>query len=145
MSRPRRRVGLMTDAWGWQPFAWEQNGLPTWRFGKAPAGLLTRRQMREAGLAPGGAEPVGQIVFARGRHEVRGLLWDRNELVKKRVSTPAQLVALGKALAARRWCPSCEQDVGYCISTVLGECTDCAFPELRTDFRTDFEESHHAA
>jgi hypothetical protein len=141
MSRTRRRYGVMTERWGWQPFAWEQNGLPTWRFLKAPAGLVTRRQMREAGLAPGGADPVGQIVFTRGRREVRALLWDRADLVAKRVASPAQLAALGRAMAARRWCPTCARDVGYCISAALGQCTDCAVPEINTNR----EEPRHAA
>ncbi len=143
MSRTRRRYGVMTERWGWQPLCWEQNGLPTWKFAHAPAGLLTRRQMRDAGYAPGGAAPVGQVVFHRGRREVRALLWDRADLVTKRVPSSAQLVALAKAMAARRWCPSCRADVGYCISTVLGECTDCAFPNLTT--ATETEEFRHAA
>ncbi|MDN5915948.1 MAG: hypothetical protein L0I76_12700, partial [Pseudonocardia sp.] len=119
-----------TDRWGFQPLAWEQNGLPTWSYGHTPAGagLLTRRQMREAGLAPGGAAPVAQIVWRHRRHEVRALLWDRTELAPKRVATPAQLAAVGLALAARRWCPACARDAGYCIPTSLGVCVDCAFP-----------------
>jgi hypothetical protein len=120
----------MTERWGWQPLAWSQNELPSWRWEKAPTGLLTRRQMRDAGLAPGGADPVGQLIFNRGRREVRALLWDRSDLTTKRTASPAQLVAVGKALAARRWCPSCERDVGYCISTALGACVTCAFPDL---------------
>lgn len=130
MSGPRRRRGLDTGRWGFQPLAWEQNGLPTWRYGHAPAGLLTRRQMRAADLAPGGAEPVAQVVWRHRRHEVRALLWDRDELVTKRIPTPAQLVAVGLALAARRWCPACARDVGYCLQTSVGVCVDCAFPEL---------------
>jgi hypothetical protein len=134
----------MTERWGWQPFAWEQNGLLTWRFAEAPTGLVTRRQMRAAGLAPGGALPVGQVVFTHRRQrrvEVRALLWDRHELVPKRVASSAQLVALGRAMAARRWCPGCCRDVGYCVPTSLGRCVDCAFPET-SDRR---EESGHVA
>lgn len=51
-------AGVMTNRWGWQPTAWMQDGLPTWRWRAAPAGLVTRRQMRELGRAPGGAEPA---------------------------------------------------------------------------------------
>lgn len=126
----------MTERWGWQPLAWEQNGLPTWRYGYAPRRLLTRRQMRAQGLAPGGAAPVAQVVVRverRYRRETRARLWDRDELVAKRVPSPAQLVALEHALAARRWCPSCSRDVGYCIPTSLGECIACAFPDLESD------------
>ncbi len=135
MSGPRRRRGLDTDRWGWQPLAWEQNGLPTWAYGHAPgeAGLLTRRQMRAAGLAPGGAAPIAQVVWTHKRHEVRAQLWDCADLVAKRVPSPAQMVAVGLALAARRWCPTCAQDVGYCIRTSLGCCEVCHDPALFTD------------
>ncbi|HEY1969099.1 MAG TPA: RRQRL motif-containing zinc-binding protein [Pseudonocardia sp.] len=122
----------MTDRWGWQPFAWEQNDLRTWRFAEVPAGSVTRRQMRAVRLAPGGAQLVGQVVFTHRRRlgvEVRALLWDRQELVAKRVASSAQMVALSRALAARRWCPGCCRDVGYCVPTSLGRCVDCAFPE----------------
>jgi len=95
-----------------------------WR--TAPGGLLTRRQMREAGFAPGSAYPVGQIVCRRGR--VRALLYAPDDLASKRVPSSAQLSAVGKALAARRWCPDCRTDVGYCIPTSLGRCIDCEFP-----------------
>jgi len=89
--------------------------------------------MRAASLAPGGAGPVAQVVWRHRRHEVRARLWDRDELVPKRIASPAQLVALGAALAARRWCPGCCRDVGYCIPTSLGACTACAFPDLELD------------
>ena len=130
MSGPRRRYGLMTRRWGWQPLAWEQNGLPSWSWRKAPRGLLTRRQMRAEGLAPGGAWPVGQLVFHHRRREVRALLYDRSELVPKRAPSAARLTALERALAARRRCPDCRRDVGYCIPTSLGCCVDCAYPDL---------------
>jgi hypothetical protein len=130
MSGPRRQYGVMTDRWGWQPTAWQQNGLTSWSWRKVPAGLVTRRQMRAEGLAPGTAWPVGQLVFRRKRREVRALLYDRDDLVPKRVPSVAQLAALDRALAARRWCPTCEADVGYCIPTSLGCCVDCAFPDL---------------
>lgn len=132
MSGPRRCYGVLTERWGWQPLASEQNGLPTWRYGRAPAGLVTRRQMRELGLAPGGADPVGQLMFRHKGREVRALLWDRGELTAKRVPTPAQRAALGKALKARCWCPACQRHVGYCVPTSLGMCVDCAFPDLVT-------------
>lgn len=133
MSGARRAYGLMTANWGWQPLAWEQNGLPTWKYGSAPAGLLTRRQMRTLGLAPGGAAPVAQVVWRHRRHEIRAQLWDHSELVPKRTASPAQLAALGRAMAARRWCPTCARDVGYCIQTSVGECVDCQFPGVTSD------------
>jgi hypothetical protein len=120
------RSGVMTQRWGWQPTAWMQDGLPTWRWRAAPPGLLTRRQMRDHDLAPGRAEPVGQIVCRRGRRY--GLLYDPADLAAKRVATPAQLRAVARALAARRRCPSCRRDVGYCVPTSLGQCIDCHYP-----------------
>ena len=34
-----------------------------------------------------------------------------------------------QALKARRTCPTCGTERDYCISTKLGECNDCAFPQ----------------
>ena len=143
MSGPRRHYGLMTQRWGWQPLAWEQNGLPSWSWHKAPRGLLTRRQMRTEGLAPGGAWPVGQLVFHHRRREVRALLYDRSELVPKRAPSAARLTALERALAARRRCPDCWRDVGYCIPTSLGRCVDCAYPDLTGNEPHDQLEARH--
>ncbi|OLM27901.1 hypothetical protein Ae717Ps2_7119 [Pseudonocardia sp. Ae717_Ps2] len=122
----RRGAGVMTERWGWQPTAWLQDGLPTWRWRAAPAGLMTRRQMRAAGLAPCGAAPVAQVVCRRGRRWA--LLWDPAELGPKRVPSPAQLAALDRALAARRRCPICRLDAGYCIPRSIGSCLECASP-----------------
>ena len=126
MSGVRRTYGVYTERWGWQPAAWVEAGLPTWAWRCAPRGLLTRRQMRERDLAPGGAEPVALIVCRRGRR--RAYLYDPADCCPKRVASAAQLAALGKAIAARRWCPSCHRDVGYCVPTSLGECIDCHYP-----------------
>jgi len=133
----------MTGRWGWQPLAWEQNGLPCWSWHKAPLGLVTRRQMRAEGLALGGAWPVGQLVFHHKRREVRALLYDRSEPVPKRVPSAAQLAALGRALAARRRCPDCGRDVGYCIPTSLGCCVDCFYPNLTGDEPPDQPQARH--
>jgi hypothetical protein len=122
-----RRYGVMTARWGWQPVAWLQDGLPTWSWRCAPAGLVTRRQMRARGLAPGGAVPVGQVVCRRGARWA--YLYDPAELVAKRVATPAQWVAVATAIAARRWCPTGGHYVDYCVPTSLGECIACHYRE----------------
>ena len=124
------RHGVWTQRWGWQPLAWMEAGLPTWRWRVAPAGLLSRRQMRAAGLAPGGAQPVARVVCRSGRARRVAYLYDPAELAPKRVATAAQLVAVGKALAARRWCSKCLRDVGYTVPTSLGCCVDCADPAV---------------
>lgn len=125
MSGTRRTYGVMTDRWGWQPFAWIDNGVLTWSWRSAPAGLVTRRQMRAEGLAPAGAEPVARVVCRNGRRWAA--LWLRAELGPKRRATPAQMRALKqRAMAARRWCPVGRHDAGYCIRRSLGACEDCA-------------------
>ena len=43
----------------------------------------------------------------------------------KRHATPAQLVAIGKALTARRTCPTCRIEKDYYIPRSAGECNDC--------------------
>ncbi|MFN2495929.1 MAG: hypothetical protein ABR608_08475 [Pseudonocardiaceae bacterium] len=130
MSGVRRTYGVYTERWGWQPHAWCENGLPTFAWRTAPGGLLTRRQMREAGLAPGSAYPVAQIVCRRGR--VRALLYAPDDLALKRVPR------LGAAVkrSARPSLPAGgartgHTDVGYCIPTLLGRCIDCEFPPDR--------------
>ena len=66
------------------------------------------------------------MVCRRGRRWAG--LWDRAELVAKRAPSPAQLEAVSCALAARRWCPACRRDVGYCIPVSLGVCGACDPP-----------------
>ncbi|MGW2591172.1 RRQRL motif-containing zinc-binding protein, partial [Streptomyces sp. NPDC001515] len=34
--------------------------------------------------------------------------------------------ALAKAMLARRTCPACHRDAGYCIPSSLGMCVTCA-------------------
>jgi hypothetical protein len=122
-----RRYGVMTQRWGWQPLAWLQDGLPTWSWRCAPAGLVTRRQMRARGLAPGGAAPVAQVICRRGTR--RAYLYEPAELVTKRDATPAQWIAVATAIAARRWCPTGRHYVDYCVPTSLGECIACHYRE----------------
>jgi len=99
-------------------------GLPTYPYRLAPPGLLTRRQLRAAGLSPGRQPIAAQILWRRGQ---RVAYLYRADLARtKRAATPAQLAALGRAVAARRTCPTCEQVKPYCIPRSLGECPDCA-------------------
>ena len=63
----------------------------------------------------------------RRRKDAVAYLYSIATAESKRVPTAAQLVAVGKALAARRICRTCGQDAGYCIPTSLGECIDCHY------------------
>jgi hypothetical protein len=104
-------------------------GIPTYWWRGAPEGLATRRQLRLLGLCPGGREPVAQVLWMRRRKDAVAYLYSIAAAKPRRVPTPAQLEAVGKALTARRTCPTCRQDVGYCIPTSLGECIDCHYTD----------------
>lgn len=103
-----------------------RHGVPTYAWRAAPDHLATRRQLRAEGLCPGGREPVARLLWAAGRKVRFAYLYDRTHARPKRVPSPAQVAALGKALAARRTCPQCRKDKGYTIPTSLGMCVDCA-------------------
>ncbi len=45
-----------------------------------------------------------------------------------RPMTPGRVRALAAAMRARRTCPGCRSDAGYCIPTSLGLCVTCAYP-----------------
>ncbi|MFB6947749.1 RRQRL motif-containing zinc-binding protein [Streptomyces sp. NPDC060286] len=101
--------------------------LPVYRWRLAPDGYATRRQLRALGLRPGGQDVAAQLERPRRR---RGPLVAYLYLVDRakpvRPMTPAKWAALGKAMAARRTCPNCRRDAGYCIPPSLGMCVPCA-------------------
>jgi hypothetical protein len=118
MSRYRGRF--------YDPIGERHGGLPTWPWRCAPANLLTRRQLTARGLRPGGQPIAGQIIWVGRRKAERvAYLYDVALAKPKRQPSAGQRVALGKAMAARRTCSTCELDVGYCIPRSLGECLDC--------------------
>jgi hypothetical protein len=99
------------------------HGIPTYPYHWAPRGLLTIRQLRARGLRPGGQQPAAQIPWRRG---LRAAYLYRTDLaLSRRQATPAQLAAIGRALAARRTCPACGTEKPYYIPRSLGECLDC--------------------
>jgi hypothetical protein len=97
----------------------------TFKFSLAPAGLATRRQLAEAGLRPGGAQPVAELSWRHGQSRRIAYLYDVAVAVPKRPMTARKEEALAKAMLARRTCPSCRRDAGYCIPRSLGMCVDC--------------------
>ena len=115
----------------WDPEG-EVYGIPTYWWKAAPEGLATRRQLRAMGLCPGGAGPVAQVFWMRRRKDAVAYLYSVAAAKPKRIPSAAQLAAVGKALSARRLCPTCGRDAGYCIPTSLGECIDCHYGAVRT-------------
>ncbi|MEV8003794.1 RRQRL motif-containing zinc-binding protein [Streptomyces parvus] len=95
-----------------------------WRL--APDGLATRRQLRALGLRPGGQDPVVEIQRIR-RHKppLVAYLYRIDRAKPVRPMTPARAAALAAAMRARRTCPSCHVDAGYCIPRSLGMCVPC--------------------
>ncbi|MGW1551782.1 RRQRL motif-containing zinc-binding protein [Streptomyces sp. NPDC002346] len=108
------------------------HGIPTFPWKFAPEGYATRRQLRDRGLRPGGQAVAAQIM-RRSRRRKTGVVVAflyRIELAKPvRPMTAAKRAALAKAMTARRTCPACRVDAGYCIPTSLGMCPACAYPE----------------
>ncbi|WP_067504096.1 RRQRL motif-containing zinc-binding protein [Actinoplanes sp. TFC3] len=100
-------------------------GFPTFPFRMAPDGLLTRRQLRNQGLCPGGHDPVAQILWRHRTQRRTALLYRRDLAAPKRTPSPAQLGAIGKALLARRTCGVCGTTRDYYIPRRTGACLTC--------------------
>ncbi|MFD8415558.1 RRQRL motif-containing zinc-binding protein [Streptomyces sp. NPDC059650] len=106
------------------------SALPVYRWRLAPDGLATVRQLRAAGLRPGGQQVVAQVERPRRRRPpLVAFLYRVDRAKPVRPMSPAKQAALDKANAARRTCPTCGLDVGYVIPARLGECVPCAFPD----------------
>ncbi|MCZ4122609.1 RRQRL motif-containing zinc-binding protein [Streptomyces sp. H39-S7] len=99
------------------------------RWHLAPDGFATRRQLRARELRPGGQGVAAQLERPRRRRAPLVAYLYRVDLAKPvRPMTPAKYAALAKAMQARRTCPVCRTDAGYCIPASLGMCVPCAYP-----------------
>ncbi|GAA1288177.1 RRQRL motif-containing zinc-binding protein [Streptomyces javensis] len=111
-------------------------GLATYPWQMAPDGYATRRQLRARGLRPGG-QPIAAQVMRRSRRRKAGVsvaYLYRLDLAKPvRPMTPALWRAHEAMMRARRTCPQCHADAGYCIPTSLGVCVTCAYPDDFTE------------
>ncbi|MGW7307387.1 RRQRL motif-containing zinc-binding protein [Streptomyces sp. NPDC054835] len=106
------------------------SGIPVYHWRLAPEGLATFRQLRAAGLRPGGQDVVAQLERPRRkRGPLVAYLYRIDRAKPVRPMTPARRAALERANAARRLCPECGRDAGYRIPVSLGMCTPCAFPD----------------
>ncbi|MEU2222612.1 RRQRL motif-containing zinc-binding protein [Streptomyces sp. NPDC018347] len=104
--------------------------VPVYPWRLAPEGLATVRQLRAAGLRPGGQDVAAQIERPRRRRGPLVAYLYSIEMAKPvRPMTPAKRAALAKANTARRTCPKCRRDAGYVIPAALGMCTPCAYPD----------------
>jgi hypothetical protein len=108
------------DGWRWPGRV--RNGLPEFRFGQAPAGLSTRRQLRERGLSRGGQEPFARLTWKRERRFA--WLYVDDKAKAKRTPSDKQLAAVDKALAARKVCAECGP-VDHFVRTTDQLCGDC--------------------
>jgi hypothetical protein len=101
--------------------------LPVYRWRLAPDGYATRRQLRAAGLRPGGQGVAAQLERPRRRRgPLVAYLYRVDRAKPVRPMTPGKWAALAAAMRARRTCPECRRDCGFCISTSLGMCWPCA-------------------
>ncbi|MFG2599545.1 RRQRL motif-containing zinc-binding protein [Streptomyces sp. NPDC048445] len=100
--------------------------LPCYRWRLAPDGLATRRQLRALGLRPGGQDVVAELRRPRRRREpLVAYLYRVDRAKPVRPMTPGRRAALAAAMRARRTCPTCRLDAGYCIPVSLGMCVTC--------------------
>lgn len=101
-------------------------GLPTFAWQCAPAGLATVRQLRAAGLRPGGQEIAAQIRWPGVGGTRTAYLYRVDAAKPKRTATQAQRAAIAAALEARRTCPECGLLRPYYISPIYRCCWTCA-------------------
>lgn len=101
-----------------------REGLPWWRWGWAPDGLHTRRQLHAAGrrLARG-QDPYGLIVWKRGKRTAALYRLDLT-LPAARV-TPAKRAAVAAMEQARRTCRRCHEPRPYRMPLSTWRCWEC--------------------
>jgi hypothetical protein len=108
------------------PTGERHGGLPTYRWGEAPDGLLTRRQLAAKGLRKAGQSPCAQM--RRGRR-LFAYLYDVQLAKPQFTKTEAKLAAVWTAARSRQCCPTCKRrDLGYIPSTAApasGDCEEC--------------------
>lgn len=126
MSRPRIQETQLWDG----RVVWcdgYRDGLPVWRWGTAPSGLVTRRQLREQRLRRRrGQDPVGLLVFrVRGCGEQVAELFRIDLAIRSRSQTPAVRASIEAMCRAHRTCRRCGRDTGRWLPTSTWRCDDC--------------------
>lgn len=101
--------------------------IPVYQWRLAPDGYATRRQLRTRGLRPGGQDVAAVLERPRrSKGPLVAYLYRIDHAKPVRPMTPGRAAALAKAMRARRTCPNCRRDAGYCIPRSLGMCVPCA-------------------
>lgn len=116
----------------------ERDGLPVFGWGEAPSTLLTRSQLRNAGLRPNGQDPAAWLVFRHVQpyaRETVAALYSVERAAERRTPSAAQRVAIGRALEARRVCVDCSRICDYYVPTSTRQCVECF--ELAWPFPTE--------
>ncbi|MFF3243321.1 RRQRL motif-containing zinc-binding protein [Streptomyces sp. NPDC002870] len=107
----------------------ERFGIPTFPWRCAPDGYATRRQLRGQGLQPGGQEVAAQTLRPRRRREpLTAYLYCVDFARPVRPMSEGMWRAHEAMMRARRTCPVCRTDHGYCIPRSVGMCVTCAYP-----------------
>jgi len=100
------------------------DGMPEFEFKLAPPGLSTARQLREAGLCPGGREPFGRLRWGKGRRWA--WLYVTAYAKPSRIPTPAQREVLNQMMETRRTCAA-GHVADHCVRLSDRLCGDHAY------------------
>lgn len=125
---PRTRlhdVQLWDGTWTWcYGF---RDGLPAWKWGTAPAGLVTKRQLWSQQLRRRrGQDPVGLLVFRkRGCGEQVGELFRIDLALPSRPRSARWLASIEAMRRAHRTCRRCGYEFGHYMPTSTWQCWDC--------------------
>jgi len=95
------------------------------RYGWAPPGLATVRQLAAHRHRPGGQDLAGWLVWGPARRPRWAYLYRIDLARPKRPLTPALRAGIATANRAQRICPTCRLDAGYRIPRSLGQCWPC--------------------
>lgn len=119
----RRKIDIV-ELWdGRTAWCWGRtDGLPAFRWGHVPDGLLTLAQLHKRDLQRRrGQEPYGVLVWRGDRRTAN--LWRVDQAVARQPFTPRRQASLTLAYLAQHFC-ACGQEHDY-YARVHG-CADCA-------------------
>jgi hypothetical protein len=122
--RPAPRTAVRLWDGRWWPCAGRYAGAPVFRYGWAPSGLATVRQLSALGLRPAGQDVAGWLVWGPSNRPRWAYLFRVDLARAKRPMTPAQRAAIERCNAVQRICRTCGTDVGYRVSG-SGRCGYC--------------------